>query len=188
MMSDDPVLAHELSQECMNLLEQGAVPPLPITSFPYRDYAQALRLMTTGQHTGKLVLQAPSTSDTDSLPITDLRPFLDPDATYLVTGGMGGFGRLLLPYLVSAGARHLTLLDRDPERRRRVDWVRNTSALRYLSVVGRDKDRYRPGRRRRRDGRTALCRRATTKAEGRFSSRGHIGRLPVGRPDERVAG
>ena len=53
MMSDDPVLAHELSQECMNLLEQSAVPPLPVTSFPYRDYAQALRLMTTGQHTGQ---------------------------------------------------------------------------------------------------------------------------------------
>ncbi len=133
MMSDDPVLAHELSQECMNLLEQGAVPPLPITSFPYRDYAQALRLMTTGQHTGKLVLQAPENPSAHSLPIVDLRPFLDPDATYLVTGGMGGFGKLLLPYLASAGARHLTLLDRDPQRRRSVDWVRKTSALWYLT-------------------------------------------------------
>ena len=133
LMSDDPVLAHELSQECMNLLEQGAVPPLPITSFPYRDYAQALRLMTTGQHTGKLVLQAPEEPSDHSLPIVDLRPFLDPDATYLVTGGMGGFGKLLLPYLASAGARHLTLLDRDPQRRRSVDWVRKTSALWYLT-------------------------------------------------------
>ena len=133
MMSDDPMLAHELSQECMNLLEQGAVLPLPITSFPYRDYAQALRLMTTGQHTGKLVLQAPEKPSDHSLPIVDLRPFLDPDATYLVTGGMGGFGKLLLPYLASAGARHLTLLDRDPQRRRSVDWVRKTSALWYLT-------------------------------------------------------
>ena len=133
MMSDDPVLAHELSQECMNLLEQGAVPPLPITSFPYRDYAQALRLMTTGQHTGKLVLQAPEEPSDHALPIVDLRPFLDPDATYLVTGGMGGFGKLLLPYLASAGARHLTLMDRDPQRRRNVDWVRKTSALWYLT-------------------------------------------------------
>ena len=133
MMSDDPVLAHELSQECMNLLGQGAVPPLPITSFPYSDYAQALRLMTTGQHTGKLVLQAPESPSDDALPIVDLRPFLDPDATYLVTGAMGGFGRLLLPYLASAGARHLTLLDRDPERRRSADWVRKTSALWYLA-------------------------------------------------------
>ena len=133
MMSDDPVLAHELSQECINLLKQGAVPPLPITSFPYRDYAQALRLMTTGQHTGKLVLQAPGEPSDHALPIVDLSPFLDPDATYLVTGGMGGFGKLLLPYLASAGARHLTLLDRDPQRRRSADWVRKTSALWYLT-------------------------------------------------------
>ena len=31
-----------------------------------------------------------------------------------MTGGLGGFGQRLLPYLVSAGARHLTLMDRDP--------------------------------------------------------------------------
>ena len=132
MMSDDPVMAHELSQKCMNLLDQGVVPPLPVSSFPYREYAQALRLMTTGQHTGKLVLQAPGEQGDHALPVVDLRPFLDPDATYLVTGAMGGFGRLLLPYLAAAGARHFTLLDRDPERRRSADWVRKTSALMYL--------------------------------------------------------
>ncbi len=133
MMSDDPVMAHELSRKCMNLLAQGVVPPLPVTSFPYREYAQALRMMTTGQHTGKLVLQAPGDRGDPSLPVVDLRPFLDPEATYLVTGGMGGFGRLLLPYLAAAGARHFTMLDRDPERRRNADWVRKTSALMYLT-------------------------------------------------------
>ena len=137
LMNDDPHLARELSQECLNLLEQGAVPPLPITSFAYRDYGEALRLMTTGQHTGKLVLQAPPAAGEgdDSaapLPIADLRPYLDPEATYLVTGAFGGIGRLLLPYLATAGARHITLLDRDPQRRRSADWLRKTSALWYL--------------------------------------------------------
>ncbi len=133
LMNDDPELARELSQQCMNLLDQGAVPSLPTTSFAYRDYAEALRLMTTGQHTGKLVLKAPPATGADRFPIGDRRPFLDPDATYLITGGLGGFGRLLLPYLAAAGARHLTLLDRDPQRRRSADWVRKTSALWYLS-------------------------------------------------------
>ncbi len=132
LMSDDPELARELSQTCMNLLEQGAVPPLPVTCFGYGDYARALRLMTSGQHTGKLVLKAPSGSDAHGFPIADLRPYLDPEATYLVTGGLGGFGRLLLPYLAAAGARHLTLMDRDPQRRRSADWIRKTSALWYL--------------------------------------------------------
>ena len=103
LMNDDPELARELSQQCMNLLDQGAVPSLPTTSFAYRDYAEALRLMTTGQHTGKLVLKAPPATGADRFPIGDRRPFLDPDATYLITGGLGGFGRLLLPYLAAAG-------------------------------------------------------------------------------------
>ena len=132
-MNDDPELARELSQECMNLLDRGAVPPLPLTSFSYGDYAQALRLMTTGRHTGKLVLKAPAAPGAEDFPIVDLRPYLDPEATYLVTGGLGGFGRLLLPYLVSAGARHVTMMDRDPKRRRSAEWVRKTSALWYLT-------------------------------------------------------
>ena len=133
LMNDDPELARELSQECMNLLDQGAVPPLPLTSFGYGDYAQALRLMTTGRHTGKLVLKAPPAWGAEDFPIVDLRPYLDPEATYLVTGGLGGFGRLLLPYLVAAGARHVTMMDRDPKRRRSAEWVRKTSALWYLT-------------------------------------------------------
>ena len=133
LMNDDPELARELSQECMNLLDQGAVPPLPLTSFAYGDYARALRLMTTGRHTGKLVLKAPPAPGAEDFPIVDLRPYLDPEATYLVTGGLGGFGRLLLPYLVAAGARHVTMMDRDPKRRRSPEWVRKTSALWYLT-------------------------------------------------------
>ena len=133
LMNDDPELARELSQECMNLLDRGAVPPLPLTSFGYGEYARALRLMTTGRHTGKLVLKAPPAPGAEDFPIVDLRPYLDPEATYLVTGGLGGFGRLLLPYLVSAGARHVTMMDRDPKRRRSAEWVRKTSALWYLT-------------------------------------------------------
>ena len=132
LMNDDPYLTRELSQECLDLLQKGAVPPLPITTFPYRDYEEPLRLMTAGRHTGKLVLQAPAAGGEEQPPVADLRPYLDPEATYLVTGAFGGFGRLLLPYLATAGARHITLLDRDPQRGRSADWLRKTSALWYL--------------------------------------------------------
>ena len=129
LMVDDPVLSRELSQACLDLLDQGALPPLPVTVFPYRDYAKALRMMTTGQHQGKLVLKAPQASVGSEFPIADVRPYLNPDGTYLVTGGLGGFGLRLLPYLVASGARHLTLMDRDPERRRTVEWVRKSTTL-----------------------------------------------------------
>jgi acyl transferase domain-containing protein/NADPH:quinone reductase-like Zn-dependent oxidoreductase len=126
---DDPLLSRQLSKTCLDLLDQGAVPALPLTVFPYRAYDRALRLMTTGRHQGKLVLKAPADADDAGFPVADFRPYLDPDATYLITGGLGGLGLRLLSYLISAGARHLTLMDRDPDRRRSADWVRRASAL-----------------------------------------------------------
>ena len=129
LMLDDPVLSHTLSQACVDLLEQGAVTPPELTVFPYGDYAEALRLMTTGQHSGKLVLQAPADAVGREFAVADTRPFLDPDATYLVTGGLGGFGLRFVPYLFAAGARHVTLIDRDPDRGRDVEWIRQVTTL-----------------------------------------------------------
>ena len=132
LMIDDPYLSRRLSETCLDLLDRGTLPPLPVTVFGYEEYAKALRLMTSGQHQGKLVLSTPPAGTPPRFPIVDRRPLLDPDATYLVTGGMGGFGLCLLPFLVSAGARHLTLMDRDPERVRSVEWVRDSSTLPFL--------------------------------------------------------
>ncbi|MYC86719.1 MAG: SDR family NAD(P)-dependent oxidoreductase [Gemmatimonadales bacterium] len=134
LMLDDPDLTREISETCMDLLGRGALPPLPVTVFPYRDYGKALRLMTTGGHQGKLVLKAPQDSTDPGFPIADIRPLFDPEATYLVTGGLGGFGLRLIPYLVASGARHLTLMDRDPQRRRDAEWVRRASALVYMEA------------------------------------------------------
>ncbi len=134
LILDDPVLSRELCQACLNLIDQGELPAIPVTEFPYRDYARALRLMTTGQHQGKLVLKAPSDKGDQAFTVADVKPLLDPNATYLVTGGLGGFGLRLLPYLAFAGARHVTLLDRDPNRRRTADWIRSSSALVYTDV------------------------------------------------------
>ncbi len=132
LMADDPALARELSIACLDLMEGGALPPLPVTVFPYEDFAKALRLMTTGRHQGKLVLRAPQGSGALGAPIADVRPLFDPAATYLVTGGQGGFGRRLLPYLAALGARHLTLMDRNPEHGRDAEWLRRHSALAYM--------------------------------------------------------
>ncbi len=132
LMIDDPALMREMSEACLDLLDKGVLPPLPVTVFPYADYAGALRLMTTGEHQGKLVLAAPQQAGDPGFPIADIRPLFYPDATYLVTGGLGGFGLRLLPYLVAAGARHITLLDRDPGRRRDGAWIRRSSALAYM--------------------------------------------------------
>ncbi len=132
LMLDDPEMTRALSQTCLDLIAGGALPPPPVTVFPFADYAGALRQMAAGRHQGKLVLKAPTKSDDPGFPVADVRPLFDHDATYLVTGGLGGFGLRLLPYLVAMGARHITLLDRDPERRRDAGWIRRSTALAYM--------------------------------------------------------
>jgi len=129
LMNDDPQRARELTLDCLRLLDEGSVPPLPVTTYGYERYADALRLMTSGQHEGKIVLVAPDETAARRLAVSDRRPFLDPEATYLVTGGFGGLGQRLVAYLASAGARHLTLLDRDPAGRRDAEWVRHASGI-----------------------------------------------------------
>ena len=186
LMIDDPPLAREISQTCLDLVEQGALPPLPVTIFPYRDYARALRLMTTGQHQGKLVLKTPPAGTHPEFPVADVRPLFDPEATYLVTGGLGGFGLRLLPYLVASGARHLTLMDRDPQRGRDAAWVRRSSALAYmeeeveLDIVTGDVALEE-------DVQRCVAQFAAS-AEGRLPPRRHAGRPPAGRPHGRFRG
>lgn len=134
LMIDDPLLSYEISKACLDLIDQGVVPLLPITVFPYADYTKALRQMTAGQHVGKLVLKAPGASVDKNLAIADTRPFFNPDATYLVTGGFGGFGKRVLSYLVACGVRHITMMDRNPERGRDDDWVRQSTTLMHMNV------------------------------------------------------
>ena len=132
LVMDDPKLLLQLSQACLNLLNQGELPPLPVTTYAYKSYDEALRLMMSGQHEGKLVLKAPAASNESDFPIIDCRPYLNPDATYLVTGGLGDLGLKLLSFLAACGARHLTVMDRDPEGRRSIDWIRQASDLAHF--------------------------------------------------------
>ncbi|WP_425117462.1 SDR family NAD(P)-dependent oxidoreductase [Archangium violaceum] len=53
----------------------------------------------------------------DRLPAkADAVPALRPDGTYLITGGLGGLGRLTAQHLIERGARNLVLLTRDADK------------------------------------------------------------------------
>ncbi len=135
LMCDDPVLTRRISQDCLDLLSENKASPVPTTIFEFKEFAQALRLMASGQHQGKLVLKAPASECPASrIPVADRRAYFDPDATYLVTGGFGGFGLKLLPYFVVNGARHFTYMDHNPGRRRTAEWIKDRSALTYFGL------------------------------------------------------
>jgi NADPH:quinone reductase-like Zn-dependent oxidoreductase/acyl carrier protein len=110
MLLKRPEQLGQLLREVLALVEQGTLKPIPHRTFPIAEAAEAFRTMSQGRHLGKLVLEL----EDDATPISAPRwaGHFRPDATYLVTGGLGGLGLSLARWMVERGARHLVLASR----------------------------------------------------------------------------
>ena len=112
-----PELAAALFAEIGAGLRDGSLRPLPHRVFDYADAVEAFRLMQSAGHIGKVVLAPGAARPAAALAPTPFRA--RPDRTYLVTGGMGGFGLETARWLQAQGAEHLALVSRrgpaDPE-------------------------------------------------------------------------
>lgn len=85
--------------------------PLTYKVFPINEVVDAFRYMAQGKHVGKNVLSF----EQPSIPVgpcTEPGHQFPADATYLITGGAGGFGLEVAKWMASQGARHLALLSR----------------------------------------------------------------------------
>ena len=76
------------------------------------NIVDALRHMQQGRHIGKLLIDLRQRPALAPLPSTQATLQLKADASYLVTGGLSGFGLATAQWLVQQGARHLVLLGR----------------------------------------------------------------------------
>jgi phthiocerol/phenolphthiocerol synthesis type-I polyketide synthase C len=114
--ADDPAYAGDLLRQVVSLIDQGKLEPLPHESFAAGDVKEMFRRMARARHVGKLVVSLASEANEAAAPRagaageTQIRS----DATYLITGGLGGIGLQVAAYLVEQGARHLALLGRRP--------------------------------------------------------------------------
>ncbi len=87
-------------------LNEGLFKHLPIEAWPLAKCEDAFRHMAQARHVGKVVINQPDKEE----PIT-----IQPHATYLITGALGGIGLELLPWLVEKGASSFVLLGRSAE-------------------------------------------------------------------------
>ncbi len=112
VFAGDENLTRELLGEIAELLAKDELGPLPYRSFPANRADAAFRLMAAGKHTGKVLLNmAVPFVPAEGEPLRT--PFaVDPEAVYLVTGGFGGFGKVIARWLADRGARHLFLTGR----------------------------------------------------------------------------
>jgi acyl transferase domain-containing protein len=104
----EPELIRGLLEQLRRDLASGALTALPTRVFPAAEAAAAFRHMAAAKHTGKIVLSwRRSSSRQDSS-----RDLLSPQATYLITGGLGALGLLVAAWMAQRGARHLVLAGR----------------------------------------------------------------------------
>lgn len=88
-------------------IRAGIVVPLNANIFEARDVEQAFRFMASGKHIGKVLLKVRrDPKDIESLPINVLpRIYCDSYESYILVGGLGGFGLELADWLVLRGCR-----------------------------------------------------------------------------------
>ena len=92
-------------------IKAGIVKPLKTNVFDACDVEEAFRYMASGKHIGKVLLKIRNNaSDIESLPIRVLpKLYCDFDQTFIIIGGLGGFGLELSDWLILRGCKKLML-------------------------------------------------------------------------------
>ncbi|MBF6170827.1 type I polyketide synthase [Nocardia blacklockiae] len=112
----DRILAHRPEQvrhaarRVVDAMYHGEYTPLPNTVFGLDRLTEAFETVARSAQVGRVVLDL-----RDERPPVRRIPAeveIDPDASYLVTGGFGAFGLATARHLVRRGARHLVLAGR----------------------------------------------------------------------------
>ncbi|XP_065591318.1 fatty acid synthase [Cyrtonyx montezumae] len=99
-------------------IKDGVVKPLKTTVFSKEEVEAAFRFMAQGKHIGKVMIkiqeeekQYPLRSEPVKLSAIS-RTSCPPAKSYIITGGLGGFGLELAQWLIERGARKLILTSR----------------------------------------------------------------------------
>jgi NADPH:quinone reductase-like Zn-dependent oxidoreductase/1-acyl-sn-glycerol-3-phosphate acyltransferase/acyl carrier protein/NADP-dependent 3-hydroxy acid dehydrogenase YdfG len=113
LCAERPELVGEMLQQIVKEFEAGRFKPLPRYDFKMSQLEDALRLMAQAKHVGKIVL---STNGERPRPDIAHRPHhvLRKEASYLVTGGVGGVGLEIAAYLASFHPGAIVLMGRSP--------------------------------------------------------------------------
>lgn len=113
LMRERPELTTRLFRELMALFTTCTLKPLPYRAFPAAEAVEAFRYMQQSRQIGKVVLSFRDAINGIATAPAEMQQLqLSGNATYLVTGGLSGFGLKTAQWLVAKGARHLVLLGR----------------------------------------------------------------------------
>ncbi len=114
LMQTRPDLTRMLFSEVMALFAEGVLHPLPYHIFEADDIVDAFRYMQQARQIGKIVVTYRNGISHFHTPNSTIANplILSADASYLVTGGLSGFGLRTAEWLAGKGARNLVLISR----------------------------------------------------------------------------
>lgn len=109
LLRDRPAFIEAMMGDLMRQFETRDLVPLPKKVYPISRAADAFREMAQGKHSGKIVFSFED-ANVEVHPRPDEPVSFSADATYLVTGGVRGFGLAIAEWMVERGARNLVLV------------------------------------------------------------------------------
>lgn len=111
LSDDNPDVLKEVLTNVADLVQAGTLKALPAETFSLNQASDAFMRMAKGEHIGKIVV----TVDPEEVQVAlsdDSELQLDPDGSYLVTGGLGGFGLEVAVRMAERGAGTIYLMSR----------------------------------------------------------------------------
>jgi acyl transferase domain-containing protein/NADPH:quinone reductase-like Zn-dependent oxidoreductase/acyl carrier protein/ubiquinone/menaquinone biosynthesis C-methylase UbiE len=106
-----PDYVRALMRETMKDFTDGSLHPLAHRVFSIQDVVSAFRYIAQGKHIGKVVINLRN-AEVVVTPPRKKKVTFRADATYLISGGLGGFGLAVAQWMVEHGARHVVLSGR----------------------------------------------------------------------------
>ncbi|XP_070532355.1 probable polyketide synthase 1 [Ptychodera flava] len=97
-------------EKVVKLFEERKLQPLPTSVYQIADYKDAFRMMSKGQHIGKVVFELKESFFPERF--DQHGDIFHEKATYLVTGAFGGVGQALVRWMQKMGAKYLVLISR----------------------------------------------------------------------------
>jgi NADP-dependent 3-hydroxy acid dehydrogenase YdfG len=100
-------------EEVGNILRSGAIRPLfSVHAHPISQLSQALFSFSKNEHIGKVVLDFGASGSIVKMLPSAPQTLFDPNAEYILVGGLGGLGMSVLQWWALRGVRHLTVWSR----------------------------------------------------------------------------
>ncbi|KAI1824650.1 fatty acid synthase S-acetyltransferase [Xylaria intraflava] len=129
MIQERPQIVTSTTKALLDLLFKGKLKyPAPIHVYSAPHVEDAFRYMQSGKNTGRIVIRVERDDVVTKFTRSPIDWSFEPDASYLIVGGLGGVGRSIASWMVGRGVKSLILPSRTgPKTQDAIDFIKELS-------------------------------------------------------------